>query len=239
MSAFHGAAADVLFDAPQRSLPRSGFKRLEGTTWLNDEVISAYTWLLNERDAKYCAADPSRRPCYAMHTFFASTLHGSQSKTPERISRALSKYAVPLDVFSLDKWLVPINIGGMHWAAMVVHCQKMRVEYVDSMGGRGIEFMEGMLAFLKYEHRVRKGRELPPGWQMFSYQHTTPQQANGCDCGVFACITMDFIMEGLPFDFRQDDPEKLPEGAVVHDDMPRFRQVIGTSILAREAPASM
>ena len=32
-----------------------------------------------------------------------------------------------------------------------------------------------------------------------------PQQDNGCNCGLFVCMSCDYILNGCKFNFKQDD----------------------------------
>ena len=43
--------------------------------WLFDESINTTFWLLQERDHRLCAADPSRRPCHFFSSFFFEKVH--------------------------------------------------------------------------------------------------------------------------------------------------------------------
>ena len=38
--------------------------------WFFDESVNAYMWLLQERDARLCAADPSRNPTHIYSSYF-------------------------------------------------------------------------------------------------------------------------------------------------------------------------
>ena len=45
----------------------------------------------------------------------------------------------------------------------------------------------------------------PNDWTMISMGISTPQQRNGCDCGMFVVINVDFLMDDLELNFSQED----------------------------------
>ena len=44
-----------------------------------------------------------------------------------------------------------------------------------------------------------------PSFEMIKGSKMTPQQDNGCDCGVFMLATIDLLRRGLPVTFSQND----------------------------------
>ncbi|KAG5191264.1 hypothetical protein JKP88DRAFT_259592 [Tribonema minus] len=110
-----------------------------------------------------------------------------------------------LDVFEADKILFPHNIGNMHWCLAIVHVQEKRIEYMDSMSGDGLGAMSALFRYFKDEHADKKGSPLKGMWTRYSYRDTSPQQKNGCDCGVFTLPNADYVLGELPLDFHQDD----------------------------------
>lgn len=70
----------------------------------------------------------------AMNTFFYQKL-SEQGYAKANLKRWTKRMKV--DIFSLDKFLVPINIGNMHWTCAVVDFQKKRIEYFDSLPDNG------------------------------------------------------------------------------------------------------
>ena len=50
--------------------------------------------------------------------------------------------------------------------------------------------------------KAKKGGDLPGEWELFE-EEKTPQQHNGCDCGVFSCMNAEALSLGLKLDFNQ------------------------------------
>ena len=75
--------------------------------------------------------------------------------------------------------------------------------------------------------KERKGskmkKKLAPGeWTLVPTEKDTPQQTNGCDCGVFTCMFADYLGAGEALNFSQAD-------------MPHFRYRVGARILEGSA----
>ena len=71
-------AGDVVGRCGGFTLYRSSLQTLQGTTWLNDDVINYYVRLLAIRDAHACRNDRDRTPCFFFSTHFYAKLmnHG-------------------------------------------------------------------------------------------------------------------------------------------------------------------
>ena len=136
------------------------------------------------------------------------------------------------DIFKLDKIFFPINQGNMHWACAVAFMQQKRLQYFDSMGGDGMQYLSVLLRYLQDEHQDKKKEPLPDAddWELVPSSKDTPQQRNGTydgtvqmpalpirrtllivsslhstgyDCGVFTCMFADFISKDCPLVFDQ------------------------------------
>ena len=99
------------------------------------------------------------------------------------------------DMFALDKIFFPININASHWVLVIVHMQEQRIQFYDSMGSGGEEYLEHVFRYIQDEHLCQKARLLPnpSSWCLVPCTQDTPQQGSGYDCGVFCCTFMDFI----------------------------------------------
>jgi Ulp1 family protease len=53
-----------------------------------------------------------------------------------------------VDIFALDKVIVPINQSGVHWTSAVINFMTKRVEYYDSMSGSGEEYYEYIIRYI-------------------------------------------------------------------------------------------
>jgi sentrin-specific protease 1 len=85
------------------------------------------------------------------------------------------------DIFKLDKIFFPINQGGMHWVCAVAFMQEKRIQFYDSMSGKGLEYLENIFQYIKDEHQDKNGAPLPQAerWSLIQCTSDTPRQANG------------------------------------------------------------
>lgn len=85
------------------------------------------------------------------------------------------------DIFELDKVVFPINQSGMHWVCAVLFVQEKRLQFYDSLGGDGSEYLEFLFRYVQDEHLDKKKQPLPDvrEWQLIPCQEDTPRQLNG------------------------------------------------------------
>jgi len=98
----------------------------------------------------------------------------------------------PKDVFNLRYIVCPINLDNMHWTSAVIFMELKKIQYFDSMGGTDRSKLEGLLQYLKDEHKAKKGTELDVSeWELVPCTMDTPRQRNGkfwgCLCMTFYC----------------------------------------------------
>ena len=124
------------------------------------------------------------------------------------------------DIFQLDKIFVPINIRQYHWTCVVIYMQKKCIKYYDAKHGNGDHYLNYLFRYLQDEWKDKKGYELPnkEDWVLDSTSDGIPKQYNDFDCGVFVCMFVNYIFQGLELSFREDD-------------MPHFRKRIALSIM--------
>ncbi|KAG5187120.1 hypothetical protein JKP88DRAFT_307968 [Tribonema minus] len=153
--------------------------------------------------ASHCmhGEDPQLRRSHFFNSYFLSKLTENSYNYPG-VRRWTKKAKV--DIFTLDKVIMPANVGNMHWCLAVIYVQERRIQYYDSMGGRGTTFLNALERWLEDEHKDKKGAPLGATWTKVPTIDGTPQQENGCDCGVFTCMFADYISEDLPLEFGQD-----------------------------------
>ncbi len=96
----------------------------------------------------------------------------------KRVSR-YSKRAPGGDLFGLDKLFFPICDCG-HWFLIVVFVQERVAKCYDSLGQNWRKPMKEIFAYLKCEHRRKKGQELGSAqWELRHVAEEAPQQGNG------------------------------------------------------------
>lgn len=75
--------------------------------------------------------------------------------------------------------------------------EEKRIQYYDSYEGegKGRKYLNGILQYLKDEHKRQFKSDMDESeWRLVTCSTIdTPQQLNGCDCGVFVCLFADFI----------------------------------------------
>ncbi|KPV77041.1 uncharacterized protein RHOBADRAFT_12319, partial [Rhodotorula graminis WP1] len=163
-------------------------KRLQGLSWLNDELVNFVGVLINQRsDAadKVEAAGGSRgegptrlRKAFVFNTNFFTWYGDSGFAKVKRWTRRF-------DTFEKDIIIVPINHNNSHWCCAAVNLKLKRFEYYDSFGKPAAFVYERLRNWLVEEHRNRKKSEIDlSDWTDYWYEDV-PQQQNVSDCGVF------------------------------------------------------
>ena len=111
------------------------------------------------------------------------------------------------DIFDLDKIILPINMGNMHWIVAVIFMRKKRIEIFDSFGSTGIRYLHTLFCYIQDEYQDKKQTPLPDikGWKLISMQWKTPRQSNGMIdiiCDIICCL----LNITPPFLFYLNDP---------------------------------
>ena len=200
-----GPGHEIIASSDTDSVQRDSIRKLQPRTWLNDEVIHYYLLMLSKRDEEICKAKDGKKRSHFFKSFFITKLLDENGYTYKNVKR-WSKKVPGKDIFNLDKIIIPVNISGMHWSLLTVFVQKKKIQFFDSMGGDGTRYLEGLMNYMKDEHMDKKKNPLEnvDDWKLVGYERGIPQQENGYDCGVFACMYADFISQDLPLKFSQD-----------------------------------
>eukprot|EP00903_Cladosiphon_okamuranus_P011577 g10891.t1 len=204
---YDGPEMEVLVKAFNTDITRRDLRCLLPETWLNDEVVNMYMQLLQVRDNELCKANPNRRPSHFFNSFFLTKLRGYDSCGYNY--RGVRRWTRKVKIFEMDKVFVPVNVSNTHWCMAVIYVQEKRINYYDSLGASGKGVTESLLMWLEDEDEDKNGDNAtfePDHWTLVGTDKaTTPQQANGSDCGAFAVSFASYISDNLPFDFRQAD----------------------------------
>jgi len=216
--AMTGDPEEVLFKRYNADMKREHFRCLLPQTWLNDEVINQYLALLRKR-----SLDRETLPkCYFHLTHMYSQLTQC-GYDYSRVKNWTKRGTRKCDIFEMDMVFFPRNIGNSHWAMCVAFMKEHRIEYYDSMGGRGTDCMEHVRSYLADEFEAKKGGDLDAdAWVLESKSSSCPQQDNCNDCGVFLSQFCNFISTGC---------EPCFEAA----DMPYFRRRMAVDLMNGEA----
>ncbi|KAL1409674.1 hypothetical protein Q8F55_003670 [Vanrija albida] len=185
------------------TLSASSLQRLRPNTWLNDEVMNFYAEMINTR------AKLDKRPLHCMNTFFFEKL-SSVGYTEAKLARWTKR--LKLDIFALDKLLIPINHDNSHWVCAVINFKQRRIEYYDSLTDpdRRYKVFKTLRGYLESEHKEKKGSPFDLSNWRDQFDPNTPKQNNFTDCGVFACQTLESTARGRDlikekFEFNGND----------------------------------
>eukprot|EP00727_Mastigamoeba_balamuthi_P011746 m51a1_g7194 putative sentrin sumo-specific protease (359) ;mRNA; r:153687-161386 len=178
--------------------------RLGPGQWLNDELINFYMGLIVDRQAEAGAGKRKLPRCHCVNTFWYPLISGEKTRGVYAYDR-VKKWTRDVDLFALDKFIVPVHMGN-HWCLAVANMRDKRIEYYDSLGGSNKTCVETMRRFIKDEART-KNKPVPDvgSWDVFVPRpgKEIPAQHNGYDCGLFACKYADCIARDAEFVFDQ------------------------------------
>lgn len=112
------------------------------------------------------------------------------------------------DIFKLDKIIFPINQSSMHWVCAVIYMQEKRIQFYDSMGDDGMNYLESLFQYVKDEHQDKKGSPLSDQdqWKLVRCTRDTPRQLNGTSfisdgCFRLLLLFLTFLTFNLSFCF--------------------------------------
>jgi len=175
-------------------ITRKDIRTLRGLTWLNDEVVNFYLALV----ARESGTNGNPR-VYAFSTFFYSKLT-KDGPTHTSWDRWMRRGNVTF--FDYDIILVPIHLGN-HWTLTTIDFRSRCIAYYDSLGGTDEMCLARIYAFVEHMYGTKQQIiPMPDGWRVQSMT-MIPEQANGSDCGVFACQFGKYISREWPLDFTQ------------------------------------
>ncbi|KAI3403776.2 hypothetical protein KGF56_003411 [Candida oxycetoniae] len=167
---------------------------LKDNRWLNDNAIDFYINLIMQEIPRI----------FGWTTHFYTTLEERGYKGVERWAKRKK-----LDLFTMEKILVPVNIHNTHWALAVIDNKEKSIVYYDSLDGSGrgnIEAVSNLQMYMDKEAQ-RLGRD------SITYKlvpsRKAPQQRNGTDCGVFTLVAARYIAENKELNYSQTDMKTL------------------------------
>ena len=187
--------------------------------WLNDEVINFYMNMLQDRDMQLCNLFPDRSSNQFFNSHFVERLLFTDKTYKYKNVR---KWTKNVDVFQKDKLFFPVNVLNSHWTLLVIMIGEKQIHYYDSINGRGLHFLDGMLQWIIDEASDKKGLKVNPSeWSLVSQEGYVPQQENGVDCGMFTIMMTDMLSDKLPLTFNQNH-------------IPTLRNKVATDIIRGE-----
>ena len=158
--------------------------------WLNDNVIDFYFNLVTAKNQSVFG--------WTTHFFTTLKLKGYQG-----VARWSKRKKV--NVTEKDLILVPINIMGTHWALAVVNNKEQKFQYYDSLSSNGN--LQALQILKSYMIQEGKKQNSSIDFDKYSLMKnmSSPQQLNGFDCGVFACICAKYVAQWKKLTYGQKD----------------------------------
>lgn len=180
----------VLVEKFNTQITRHDISTLDGLNWLNDEVINFYMNLLIER-----GKNDNYPNVYAFNTFFYPKLLKTGYSSVRRWTKKVN-------LFSHDLLLIPVHLG-MHWCLATVDFRTKCVRYFDSMLSDNNKCLEALLKYLEDEHQDKKSSPFDKTGWIAENVKDIPQQMNGSDCGMFACMFAEYLSRDADITFDQ------------------------------------
>ncbi|KAL8580449.1 hypothetical protein ACOMHN_001218 [Nucella lapillus] len=204
----NGNPGQVLSEGFRLQLTRADLATLRGLNWLNDEVINFYMNMLMGRGEQQ-----GFEKAYAFNTFFYPKLLSGGHDAVKRWTRRV-------DVFAHSYLIIPVHLG-VHWCLCMVFIKDKKICYYDSMGGNNNQCLNAVRQYLADESMQKRNVRLDLSEWTSEIVKDLPQQMNGSDCGMFACMYAETLTRGDNITFTQKD-------------MPYFRQRMVYEILKKK-----
>lgn len=125
---------------------------------------------------------------YYFNSFFMRSLFDEKNTNPSKCGEynyfnvnSWSARVPGKDIFSLRYIFCPININDAHWTCAVIFMEDKKICYYDSLGGTNWIKLQGLLEYLKDEHKSKKGRDMEgvEEWELVGCDpKVVPQQQN-------------------------------------------------------------
>jgi len=198
------------------TLTVADFRLLVGERWLNDELMNSCVALLNHRAKLLCSTsvgNPGERAScprtYMFNTFFFSRLLERAGCYDYNGVRTWG-WKNGLDIGSIDRVIIPVNVGNLHWVLVVIDVQARQFQYYDSMHGVGAaHVLATARRWLSDEVAARLGKDVARAWEIEVWEGEMdlglPRQSDGGSCGVFVLAAADCFSLGAPLCFGQED----------------------------------
>jgi sentrin-specific protease 1 len=98
---------------------------------LNDEVINLKAEMINERLTVEEAQKTATTRGYMWSTHFYTKLFEDDTYNYKSVRRWTKRRKI--DIFALDKVLVPVNLSNLHWVLAVIDMKQQSVTYMDPL----------------------------------------------------------------------------------------------------------
>ncbi|XP_043271206.1 sentrin-specific protease 1-like [Venturia canescens] len=173
----------------KREIKQQDLETLNGTNWLNDEVINNYLELISDEKT------------YAMSSFFFPRLHVNGYEAVKRWTRKVN-------IFKFEKMIVPINLGN-HWCLAVIDFLARNIVYYDSFGRDNPKYLITLRKYLIEEAKEKGNDQNKKKEWSLATKMDIPRQMNGYDCGVFVCLYTKHVIEKKEMNFTQQEMPQI------------------------------
>lgn len=189
------ATYDTLIEKFNMKIYREDILTLQPEGLLNDNIINFYMKLLMKRGERF----PYLK-VYAFDTRFVEKLYGGYKN--------VQRWTKNVDIFDYDIIAIPVHIPSIqHWCMAICNMMFKTINYYNSMGQPNDRLLDRLIYYLHKEHFDKKKIELDMTQWTCNNVADHPQQVNGYDCGVFSCMTAEFICRNRQIIFTQSDME--------------------------------
>jgi sentrin-specific protease 1 len=175
---------------------RKHFISLNPGNWLGDVVVNSYIAVLRN------ICHRNKLKIHWWNSFFFTKVYENNLFNYKNVKRWAKKQVVGGNIFDMNKMLVPVH-KGFHWVLIEVDMKKNELNFYDSMvqilkSKVAIDMMDAVAQYINKEAEKRNIENLDArSWKM-TIVTTSPQQTNGCDCGVFMLQTGRALMNINP-----------------------------------------
>lgn len=173
-------------------------------TCVNDRVITFYMKLLAERSI--LRKNDGYPQVYGMEPMYFSFAKGV-SYSPNLLTLEVESYTHDVDIQSFDKILIPVHINKRHWCLTIIEVKQKTIKHYDS--ARWLANFHNMLPalneYLKEKYCKKYLAKIDVSNWLTENVSEIPLQRNRYDCGVYTCMTAEFLCRNRQLYFAEDD----------------------------------
>lgn len=129
------------------------------------------------------------------------------SCSPNLLTLEVDTYTDDVDMTSCDKILIPVHINKRHWCLTIIDVKEKTIKHYDS--ARWLANFHNMLPalneYLKENYCKKYLDKLDVSDWLTEIVNEIPLQRNRYDCGVYTCITAEFLCRNRQLHFAEDD----------------------------------
>ena len=164
--------------------------RLGTERWLNDNLIAGYFSLIAARSFRLTTGYQIQ----AIDSNFFVVEIGRRHKYVRKLRCQ--------NIFVLHMLMFPIHVDNSHWILAVVNFRLEQIAMYDSLHA----LHQGKLDFLlEFLHEEAARQKVAVDFSRWTTVHLkSPSQTGTINCGVFVCITGDYLAQGLDLDYTDD-----------------------------------